>query len=241
MKKLSVFLGIIVIVFLAVFFISLRMERSSPPVNVVLPKENPKSVENATPSPTPTPADSVPVTDVNNKKNTEISNVFSPPLERTADRVTKKKFGDFITPQNSLVQPEKFRGYHTGTDFEIFPEEKDAEVSVKAVCGGKLALKKTATGYGGVAVESCILDGSPITVIYGHLKISSITVNAGEDISAGDTLGILGKGFSAETDGERKHLHLSFHKGSGISVLGYVQNQSELSGWLDPCLYVCNN
>jgi murein DD-endopeptidase MepM/ murein hydrolase activator NlpD len=239
-KKPSIILGILAIIILAVFFVSSKVKRNSPSVNVALPKENPKPAENTTSTATPNPTDSVPVSDLNGTKSTNNSGFLSP-LTRVADRVTKKKFGEFITPQNSPVQPEKFRGYHTGTDFEIFPDEANVDVPVKAVCKGKLVLKKTATGYGGVVVESCLLDGSPITVIYGHLKISSVTVNAGDSLSVGDTLGILGKGYSAETDGERKHLHLGFHKGAVVNILGYVQNQAEISGWIDPCSYVCNN
>jgi len=165
---------------------------------------------------------------------------FLPPLTRTNERVTKKPFGIFITPQTSPVSPEKFSGYHTGTDFEIFPDEESAEVEVKAVCGGKLIAKRTVTGYGGVAVESCELNGEPITVVYGHLKLASINFNVGEEVSAGDTLGILGRGYSAETGGERKHLHLGLHKGVVTNILGYVQNKSALSGWLDACQFVCN-
>lgn len=166
---------------------------------------------------------------------------FLLPLDRAKERITKKYFGIFITPQNSPVQPEKFSGYHTGTDFEIFPEEESMDVPVKAVCAGKLLMKKTATGYGGVATESCELKGEPITVVYGHLKLGSINFKIGDTINAGDTLGILGQGYSAETGGERKHLHLGFHKGTSVNILGYVQNKSELSGWLDPCQYSCVN
>jgi murein DD-endopeptidase MepM/ murein hydrolase activator NlpD len=166
---------------------------------------------------------------------------FVSPLDRASERVTKKPFGIFITPQTSPVQPEHFRGYHTGTDFEIFPGEENIDVSIKAVCSGKILVKKTATGYGGVAVESCNLNNEPITVVYGHLKLGSVIYNPGDKINAGDTLGILGKGYSAETSGERKHLHLGFHTGAAINILGYVQSQGELAGWLDPCLYVCGN
>lgn len=164
---------------------------------------------------------------------------FIPPLNRAYERVTKKPFGIFINPQNSPIQPEKFRGYHTGTDFEIFPGEENADVPVKAVCSGKLEMKKYATGYGGVAVENCELDSELITVVYGHLKLASISKNAGDDLQAGDTLGILGSAYSKETDGERKHLHFGLHKGTAVSILGYVQNKTELANWIDPCLYVC--
>lgn len=171
----------------------------------------------------------------------EVPSGFNTPLDRAKERVSKKSFGIFITPQTSPVQPEKFHGYHTGTDFEIFPEELSAEVKIQAVCSGKLEMKKYATGYGGVAVESCILDNQPITVIYGHLRFSSIAVSPGADLKAGDTIGVLGDAYSVETSGERKHLHLGFHKGTSVNILGYVQNKAELSAWLDPCTYVCNN
>jgi len=165
---------------------------------------------------------------------------FVAPLNRVGERVTKKPFGIFITSQNSPVQPERFRDYHSGTDFEIFPEELNVDVSVKAVCAGKIKMKKYASGYGGVLVEDCILDNNLITVIYGHLKLASIQKNAGNNLAAGETIGILGADKSVETDGERKNLHLGFHKGTSVNILGYVQNKNELLDWLNPCDYgVC--
>ncbi|OGI17972.1 MAG: hypothetical protein A3J63_00770 [Candidatus Moranbacteria bacterium RIFCSPHIGHO2_02_FULL_40_12b] len=164
---------------------------------------------------------------------------FQPPLDRASERVTKKPFGIFITPQNSPVSPERFYGYHTGADFEVFPEELYLDVEVKAICSGELKMKKTATGYGGLAAEACEINGDPITVIYGHLKLSSIAAKVGENLKSGDTLGILGKGFSSETNGERKHLHLGIHKGTAINILGYVQSKENISDWIDPCLYAC--
>jgi len=167
------------------------------------------------------------------------ANPFQPPLDRAAERVTKKPFGIYITPQNSPVQPERFQGYHTGTDFEIFPEELDADVPVRTICPGKIAVKRFASGYGGVLVQNCTLDNQPITVVYGHLKLASISKNTGDQLDAGEEIGILGRAYSPETDGERKHLHLGIHKGTSINILGYVQNKNELSGWVDPCEFVC--
>jgi hypothetical protein len=161
------------------------------------------------------------------------------PLNRVKERVTKKPFGIFINQKTSPIQPERFSGYHTGTDFEIFPEELNSEVIVSAICDGKLVSKKTASGYGGVAVQSCLLDNQPITIVYGHLKLSSIAKNIGENFSAGEEIGELGKAYSQETDGERKHLHLGIHKGLAINILGYVQNKNALSDWVDPCFYLC--
>ncbi|MDO8529667.1 MAG: M23 family metallopeptidase [bacterium] len=176
--------------------------------------------------------------DTQNQNNIAPSG-FQVPLDRASQRVTRKPFGIYITPATSPVQPEKFQGYHTGTDFEIFSEELNADVPARAVCSGKLLLKKYASGYGGVAVEFCELDKNPITVVYGHLKLSSISTDIGENINAGDIIGILGANKSVETNGERKHLHLGFHKGNAVNILGYVGKQSDLSNWLNPCLYVC--
>ncbi|MFA5107287.1 MAG: peptidoglycan DD-metalloendopeptidase family protein [Patescibacteria group bacterium] len=219
---------IVIIFFVGAVFLSLRL-LSSPTQN-----------QSNTP-----PAPSNTNTIVNNSslpaQTNSAADTFLPPLTRSGERVTKKPFGIFITPQTSPVQPEHFRGYHTGADFEIFSDELNAEVAVRAVCTGPLSVRETASGYGGVAVQSCQLNGEAITVIYGHLRLSSIKQRVGDTITRGDELGVLGNNYSSETGGERKHLHLGFHKGTDINIKGYVGAQSELSGWLDPCLYVCHN
>lgn len=110
------------------------------------------------------------------------------PLDKVSERVTKKTFGLYVSPKKSPVSPEKFTGYHTGTDFETFPSEKDAEISIKAICTGPLLLKKWATGYGGVAVQQCTLNKERVTVVYGHLKLESITAHNNIELQTGDTL-----------------------------------------------------
>lgn len=173
------------------------------------------------------------------KPNPKNASGFVAPLPDAAARVTKKPFGIYITPATSPVQPERFMGYHTGADFEIFPNELNASVPVRAVCSGKLLAKEWASGYGGVAVESCTLNNQPITVIYGHLNIASVQPVVGQPMKAGQPFADLGANKSQQTDGERKHLHLGFHKGRSINILGYVQNKSALQNWINPCLYVC--
>lgn len=161
------------------------------------------------------------------------------PLDRASERVTKKPFGIYIDPKTSPVQPEKFRGYHTGTDFETFPDEASTDVLVRAVCTGPVVMKRVATGYGGMLVQQCVLDSVRVTVIYGHMKLASISVDIGDEREEGDVIGILGTGGSRETDGERKHLHLSIHKGTAIDIRGYVADKQSLSLWLDPCEFFC--
>ncbi len=153
------------------------------------------------------------------------------PLTNAKDRMTKKTFGLYVTPQKSPVKPEKFRGYHTGVDFETTPEEKGVEVSVYAVCDGKILTSQFVSGYGGNIVQSCVLDGQDVTVIYGHLALASLP-KTGAKVAQGDKIAVLGE-VGKDTDNERKHLHLGIHKGTTIDFRGYVQKQTDLDNWID--------
>lgn len=233
----NIIMLVVVIVLLAGFIVFTRNKRQiigggqPPATTMTLPEANSQVARPAESSPSPV------VTPPPTPLAAPIE--FAAPLDRATERVIKKKFGQYITPQNSPIQPERFTGYHTGIDFETFPDEQDKDVTVKAVCSGQLRLKESASGYGGVTVQDCQLNGQPITVIYGHLRLSSVTAATGSTISLGDPLGVLGKGYSPETDGERKHLHLGFHKGETVDIKGYVQTEAELTAWLDPCQTVC--
>lgn len=233
MKKVIIILSLLAIVAVTAYVFV-----QNKPVRVNLPLTNSETL--APVQPEKTAGDSGAQNPATSKDRKE-ERPWQAPLDRPKERVTKKPFGLYITPRNSPVEPERFSGYHTGVDFEIFSEELSADVPVRAVCSGKLKLKKYAAGYGGVVVEQCLLDNEPITVIYGHLKLSSVSAQVEDDIKIGDTIGILGAAYSAETDGERKHLHLGFHRGSAVDIKGYVANSSTLSQWLDPCLYVCGD
>lgn len=158
------------------------------------------------------------------------------PLSRLNERLTKKRFSQFITRENSPVQPERFPGYHTGIDLEVFEDEFEKEVEIRVICSGRLVLSSFISGYGGVAVESCERDGQEMTVVYGHLDRSKMKYEAGEEVKKGAVLGVLGDDKSSETDYERKHLHLGIYKGSEINLKGYVNSKQELNSWIDPCL-----
>jgi hypothetical protein len=228
MKKLIITL-IPIILAGAVFFLARNIFQKNNPA--VPANDSQNSTQVAVPAPVSS--------DNKNISSAQNSSGFQPPLDRATERVTKKPFGIYIAPKTSPVQPERFQGFHTGTDFEIFPEELNADVTVRAICSGKIAVKRTISGYGGVLVQNCELNNQPITVVYGHLKLASISKTAGDTLSASDEIGILGKAYSSETDGERKHLHLGVSKGSATNILGYVSSQSQLSGWIDPCSLVC--
>ncbi len=172
-----------------------------------------------------------------NVQNAKEQDTFIPPIDHWETRVTKKPFGIYITPENSPVSPERFAGYHTGTDFETLPDEQEKDVVIRAICSGPLVAKRTASGYGGIAVQRCEFGGDTITVVYGHIKLISIATKVNDILHAGGTIGVLGRGESSETDGERKHQHLGIHKGEGINILGYVQKSEELSDWIDVVKY----
>lgn len=162
-----------------------------------------------------------------------IKSALAEPIANALTRVTKKPFGLKISPKTSPVQPERFSGYHTGTDFETTAEEQNIDIPIYVICEGKLILKKIATGYGGVAVQTCKINNQDVTIIYGHLRLTSITAKLNQTLKAGEQLAVLGAGYSKETDNERKHLHLGIHQGKTITLLGYVQNQTQLNQWLD--------
>lgn len=159
------------------------------------------------------------------------------PLANAKERITKKPFGIYITPSNSPISPERFSGYHTGIDYEIFDSEINTEVSVYAICTGRILEKKIVSGYGGVVIQECRLDGQSITVLYGHLDLSKIKQGIDESLKKGEKIAVLGDAFSAETGGERKHLHLGVYKGDRVDLRGYVQSESQLEDWIDFAQY----
>lgn len=163
---------------------------------------------------------------------------FEPVLERLKERVIKKPFGVLISPQNSPIENERFSGYHTGIDVEVFKDELEKDVLVRSLCGGVLRQKQYAKGYGGVAVQECLFEGEGVTVVYGHLNVQSIGAGEGSYLNPGDTVGLLGAHKSNETDGERKHLHFGIHKGKSIDIRGYVPSPSQIAQWIDPQDYL---
>lgn len=225
-KKATVVVTIIIAVFAGFFWFGKKANE--------LPANNTARIENNIlrdsngsiySSSTPTPR-TMEIRD--NQKKTIAS-----PINNALERITKKPFGIKVSPKNSPVNPEHFSGYHTGVDFEAFENEQNVDVSIYAICNGPLVLKKTASGYGGVIVQKCEINKEAVTVIYGHMKLLSIAKDPGDDFSAGEKIGLLGKGYSEETGGERKHLHLSIRKGTAINILGYAQSEKILAGWIN--------
>ena len=164
------------------------------------------------------------------KTNTPQSS-FVDPVTNFSQRVTKKPFGIFITPQNSPISPERFTGYHTGADAEY--QDVTDDVAVFAIADGKVVLSETVSGYGGVFMIEFDLNGSKHTALYGHIRPSNLP-KSGQAIKKGEQIGLLGTGYSKETDGERRHLHFAILSDDRLDIKGYVQTKLQLSGWIDP-------
>lgn len=156
------------------------------------------------------------------------------PVKDFAKRVTKKPFGLYVTPQKSPVSPEIFTGYHTGADAEY--DDVTTDVTVVAITDGTVAYASTVSGYGGVVVLRHEINGKKISAVYGHLRPTTV-LSQGTKVKAGEKIGLLGTGYTKETDGERKHLHLSLFTGPDIVLTGYAEREDELKYWVDPLTY----
>lgn len=163
------------------------------------------------------------------KLNNEVS-IFEP-VKEFKERITKKSFGAYITPETSPVQSERFRGYHTGLDVEY--EDTMEEIEVFSIAQGIVVTAKSVSGYGGVLVIRHNINLKEILTLYGHLDPKSL-LEQGSTVSRGQKIGTLGEGGTSETDGERKHLHFAMLKGDNIDFRGYVQIQEELYSWYNP-------
>lgn len=160
---------------------------------------------------------------------TPIPSQFLAPIDEFKSRITKKSFGDYITPKSSPVSPEKFTGFHTGVDVEY--TDIEADIEVRSTAAGEIIISRTASGYGGVIVIRHQINQEILYSIYGHLRPDSL-LPVGTSVSAGQKIALLGTGFTSETDGERKHLHFALSKSNNLR--GYVATKAELINWLNP-------
>jgi len=131
------------------------------------------------------------------------------PISDYSERNQYKSFGQYFDKSSYIGRedlfPTQFTGFHAAADLEILPGEENKDVPVYAVTDGKISFKGVVGGYGGVILLDMSNDSR--TALYGHLKLSSSPLKAGDQVKAGQFLANLGKAFSNETGGERKHLH----------------------------------
>jgi len=153
------------------------------------------------------------------------SKVFVP-IKNFYTNQTEKPFGVFVS--------DRFRGFHTGADIEVKREDLTRNVPVYAIAEGLVVEARFASGYGGVVAIAHQIGQDKLFGVYGHLRLSSLNVRDGQKVKAGQLIGYLGRGFSPETDGVRKHLHFGLYKGKKVNILGYVENKEDLKNWINP-------
>lgn len=146
------------------------------------------------------------------------------PIEGYFERATYKVFGEYYS--------DRFVGWHSGDDVEFVDTVK--EVPVVAIANGTVTRVDTVGGYGGFLSILFSIDGREIHAIYGHIDLSSTALTVGQAVTKGQFLANLGEGESAETDGERKHLHFGLYEGTDLRVRGYVDTEAELAEWINP-------
>ncbi|MFA6159548.1 MAG: M23 family metallopeptidase [Parcubacteria group bacterium] len=190
--------------------------------------------KNEKPDTTNTPPQNNPAS-ISIQENT-VSISIEVPLDNASARITKKPFGIEVSPDNSPVTPEKFSGFHTGTDFETLDSKSEEDVAIKAICDGEIIQKKSVNGYGGVIIQKCQHNNNPILVLYGHIILDSSTKE--KEIKKEDFVALLSPAYSPGSGFERKHLHLGIIKGEKINYLGYVPTEKELSNWIDSEIFL---
>lgn len=175
-----------------------------------------------------------PDTEVMSEKIAEPS--VTSPLPNIEERPRLLTFGLYVTPdpaRNPIDPPERFTGYHTALDFEILPGEERIDVPVFAMCDGTVLFRDAVDGYGGMFIQSCMLNDQPVTVLYGHLRIDSLP-RKNTAVKQGDPIALLAPAYSRGSDDTRKHLHIGIHKGTQLEFLGYAQDAKRLEEFIDP-------
>lgn len=163
------------------------------------------------------------------------------PTDKYYKRQTVKGFAEFIDDnfylgKEKLFPYNRFYGYHAAVDLEVFSDEIDKKIPVYAVTSGTITYIGVLSGYGGVILEE--LDNENYTVLYGHVKIKSLSIKVGDHITVESDpiiLTYLGDQFSSETSKERKHLHFGIYKGTDFYFKGHEGALAQLEKkWLDP-------
>lgn len=164
------------------------------------------------------------------------------PISRYRERLTFRWFGKFVSSTEKAPGcGASFSGYHNADDLEVFDNEAEANIPVYSAVAGKVERLENANGYGGLVVISAEINGQFVTMNYGHINLASAKVKVGDQVAAGQELAFLGRGCSAETGGERKHLHFAIHKGPEVDIRGYLSKNGDLISWINPKEFLSEN
>lgn len=130
------------------------------------------------------------------------------PIKANKLSVTSK-FG----PRTYTYQGKKISDYHKGIDLIASPNNRNEEILAFAD-GVVTGVQKTGAQYGtGCYVR--IKHSNGYYTLYYHLKSGSIVVNKGDNVKAGQKLGIIGT--TGQSTGV--HLHFQIDKGGSASAI----------------------
>lgn len=107
-----------------------------------------------------------------------------------------------------------YSNFHHGID--IFP---GAGTPIAAMANGVVS-KANAGGGDAMGVSVTIehvIDGQPVTSVYGHLQAGSMTLKVGDQVAVGQVIGLVG----ATGNAAGAHLHFEVHPGGSGSVNPY--------------------
>lgn len=165
---------------------------------------------------------------------TVAAEAFYFPMPNYQQNITRKAFGQFIPDDGT----DRFTGYHTGDDIEV--SDVTAEVPVYAMTDALVTSKQYVSGYGGVVIiEFEDSEGDVYHALYGHVDLASVPFEVGDAVARGEQIAILGDHESAETDGERKHLHFGIYAYANTELYaGYVEDDADLVAWENPSQFL---
>lgn len=171
--------------------------------------------------------------DLTDQISTAVTTDYVYPIQTYSTHRTSKVFGQYIAPDAG----DRFSGYHTGDDVEV--DDINASAAVYAITGGTMIRRQTVPGYGGVVILKFSNNDITYHALYGHLDLDSVGIAVGEQVVAGQQLGLLGEDKSADTDGERKHLHFAIYPYTGTEQFaGYVDTEADIAKWIDPAAFL---
>jgi murein DD-endopeptidase MepM/ murein hydrolase activator NlpD len=127
--------------------------------------------------------------------------------------------------------------FHMGVDAGY---DLPAGTPVYAVADGIVREAQERTQFGLVVLIEHFPDDSSANVsLYGHLDPTDVRVTPGEQVSAGDVIGVLGT--EENNGGWGVHLHFGIHKAAYTGdwvYYGHVRDAATAEGWYDPETYI---
>jgi hypothetical protein len=144
----------------------------------------------------------------------------------------RKSYGHYMDASNPRFGDSVHVGDDCGWQWEFR--------TVVSIAPGVVRLVDYIPSWGHIVVVEHMMDGKPFCSLYGHLS-PMIHVRPGDVLEAGQKIGAIGRGYSADNGGYFAHLHFGIHRGPYSTeirwICGYVSPDAFAAGshgWVDP-------